>query len=74
MTTATAAKSRAGFGSAGVEQATGSFEPLRGGWENFRSYHKTLSELRGLSDRQLSDLGMSRSSLGKTARLAVYGK
>ena len=39
-----------------------------------RIYVRTLSELRSLSDRDLNDLGLSRSGLSTVAREAAYGK
>lgn len=38
-----------------------------------RTYLATRRELNALSDRQLADLGMTRSSVGETARRAVWG-
>lgn len=37
-------------------------------------YMQTLSELRGLSDRDLADLGISRSQFHAIAREAAYRK
>ena len=37
-----------------------------------RMYARTLRELDALSDRELADLGLSRSSLRDVARAAVY--
>ena len=45
---------------------------LRGRWATYRSYRNTLNELSMLSDRELSDLGMSRSSLRSIALEAHY--
>ncbi len=39
-----------------------------------RMFRKTLSELRALSDRELSDLGLSRSNLFEVAQNSVYKK
>ncbi|MCB5410111.1 DUF1127 domain-containing protein [Pseudogemmobacter faecipullorum] len=39
-----------------------------------RIYIRTLSELRSLSDRDLNDLGLSRSGITSVAREAAYGK
>jgi uncharacterized protein YjiS (DUF1127 family) len=39
---------------------------------NYRMYARTLRELNALSDRELADLGLSRSSLNDVARSAVY--
>lgn len=40
----------------------------------YKLYSKTLGELRQLSDRELNDLGLSRSSIISVARAAAYGK
>jgi uncharacterized protein YjiS (DUF1127 family) len=37
-------------------------------------YLTTMRELNGLSDRDLSDLGIHRSMLNEIAREAAYGK
>ena len=37
-------------------------------------YTRTLRELRGLTDRDLSDLGLHRSMIAEVAREAAYGK
>ena len=37
-------------------------------------YVRTLTELRDLSDRDLNDLGLSRSGITSVAREAAYGK
>ena len=39
-----------------------------------RVYDQTVRELRGLSDRDLCDLGLSRASITDLAREAAYGK
>ena len=39
-----------------------------------RVYSQTLFELNSLSDRDLSDLGISRSNITDVAREAAYGK
>ncbi len=39
-----------------------------------RALHaRTLAELRGLSDRDLDDLGISRYDIARVARESVYG-
>jgi uncharacterized protein YjiS (DUF1127 family) len=40
--------------------------------ERRRVYNQTLFELNNLSDRDLSDLGLSRSSIAEVAREAAY--
>lgn len=37
-------------------------------------YALTVSELRGLSNRELADLGMNRSMITRAAMEAAYGK
>lgn len=39
-----------------------------------RVYNQTLSELRALSNRELNDLGLSRSMISRVALEATYGK
>lgn len=45
---------------------------IRKSMAEYRLYRKTLDELESLSDRELNDLGLSRSVLGDVARQAVY--
>lgn len=40
---------------------------------NYRLYRETLAELESLSDRELSDLGIARTSIRGIARESVYG-
>ncbi len=40
----------------------------------YRVYNKTVSELSAFSNRDLSDLGLSRSDIKRTALEAAYGK
>lgn len=40
--------------------------------ERRRVYNQTLFELNNLSDRDLSDLGLSRASISEVAREAAY--
>ncbi|MBL9050409.1 MAG: DUF1127 domain-containing protein [Tabrizicola sp.] len=39
-----------------------------------RIYDRTVAELNALSDRELSDLGISRLGITEIAREAAYGK
>jgi uncharacterized protein YjiS (DUF1127 family) len=39
-----------------------------------RVYNQTVAELRGLSNRELNDLGISRSMITRIALEAAYGK
>jgi len=41
---------------------------------NYRVYTRTLKELGDLSDRELNDLGVSRTTIKAVAYEAVYGK
>lgn len=38
----------------------------------YRTYRKALNELRGLSNRELADLGLSRSMIKRVALEAAY--
>jgi uncharacterized protein YjiS (DUF1127 family) len=38
------------------------------------TYEKTVRELNALTDRELTDLGISRLSIEDVARVAAYGK
>lgn len=39
-----------------------------------RIYERTVAELNGLTDRELTDLGISRFSIPEIAREGAYGK
>jgi uncharacterized protein YjiS (DUF1127 family) len=59
---------------AGVERSAGSLlENARQAFADWRAYRVTLGELNALTERQLSDVGMSRATLPGTARRAIYG-
>ena len=47
---------------------------LREGHARRKVYRQTLAELRSLSERELSDLGLHRSMLTRIALEAAYGK
>ena len=49
-------------------------EAARENWGKWRVYRKTVNELSALSDRDLNDLGLSRSMIRGIALEAAYGK
>ena len=51
---------------------TGFFGGLSHRLAQYKTYRRTLDELSGLSDRELSDLGVSRHSLRSIAYKAAY--
>lgn len=46
----------------------------RSDYAKWRVYRKTVTELAALSDRDLADLGLSRSMISTIAHEAAYGK
>ena len=46
---------------------------LRDRRQRYKLYRATLNELRTLSDRELADLGIARSSIQAIAMEAAYG-
>ncbi|QGX98945.1 DUF1127 domain-containing protein [Roseovarius faecimaris] len=42
-------------------------------YDDYRAYRETLNQLRDLDDRQLADLGISRSEIAATAHKAAFG-
>ena len=56
-----------------LDRAATFFANQRAAYAQHRMYVKTMDELKGLSTRELNDLGLSRSSLHDTAYMAVYG-
>lgn len=61
------------FSASILERAATYFANQREAYAKHRLYVKTMNELKSLSARELSDLGLSRSSLRDTAYSAVYG-
>ncbi|UZD91724.1 DUF1127 domain-containing protein [Cognatishimia activa] len=49
------------------------FAALMTRFELYRAYRRTVKELSELSNRELADLGLSRSGIRGTAIEAVYG-
>ena len=56
------------------DRVVGLFAGFSAAVQRRRIYSQTLSELRALSDRELTDLGISRLSIRDVAREAAYGK
>lgn len=52
---------------------TGMFETLRTATRKRKAYNGIVSELSALSDRELSDIGISRADTHRIARDAIYG-
>jgi uncharacterized protein YjiS (DUF1127 family) len=50
------------------------FEVLKHRIASWQSYNRTMSELRALSDRDLSDIGIHRSDINRIARTASRQK
>ena len=48
------------------------FDSLVTTYNNWSLYKKTVSELQGLSTKELADLGIDRSMITTVAREAVY--
>ena len=48
------------------------FQTIAVNYKRHRLYARTLSELNALSERELSDLGLSRSMIRNVAYAAVY--
>ncbi len=49
------------------------FDGLAQTFSRYRAYRQTLNELHDLGDRELDDLGLSRSEFRAIARKAAYG-
>jgi uncharacterized protein YjiS (DUF1127 family) len=50
-----------------TERTSGFAQRLRKSWQEYRVYRQTLDELSALSDRELMDLGMSRSEIRRVS-------
>ncbi len=46
---------------------------VRADYARWRTYRKTVAELAALSNRDLTDLGLSRSMISSVAHEAAYG-
>lgn len=64
--------SAAGFGL--MDRITNTVKSVKESLHRRRVYNQTVSELRGLSTRELNDLGISRSMITRIALEAAYGK
>ena len=51
----------------------GMFDTLRAAARKRKEYNGIVSELSGLTDRELSDIGISRADTYRIAREAAYG-
>ena len=56
-----------------LRRAAGIFARLRQAVADHRSYLAAYDELNALTDRELTDLGLSRLNVRDVARDAVYG-
>lgn len=61
------------FHTSGARGGHGIFAGVRKAFADYRLYRQTLSELDGLSNRELRDLGLSRLSIRQVAYDSVYG-
>ena len=48
------------------------FDTIREGYRSRAIYNRTVSELNALSDRELADIGISRSMITRVALEAAY--
>ncbi|HRO10292.1 DUF1127 domain-containing protein [Amaricoccus sp.] len=74
MTTAIAVRTARPVLAAGERRNDGIASRLARVWREFRSYRLTLADLQQLTDRQLTDVGLTRGVLKETAHRAVYGR
>jgi uncharacterized protein YjiS (DUF1127 family) len=58
---------------ADYDEQPGIFARLRRSFADHRRYVATYDELNALSDRELTDIGLSRLNVRDVAREAVYG-
>ncbi len=56
-----------------ADAAGGLIGRLRRALSDYRHYSSTVAELQLLSDRELADLGIHRSSISDIAHKSVYG-
>jgi uncharacterized protein YjiS (DUF1127 family) len=58
---------------AGAHGLSAAFNDMKNKMARRRSYRQTVNALSGLSDHELADLGLSRSTIPSQAWQAVYG-
>ena len=56
------------------DRAASLLKLVKDAWVRRQLYNRTLAELQSLSDRDLTDLGLSRSNIAEVAREAAYAK
>ena len=56
------------------DRVSARIDALRDGLRRRRLYNRTYNELSALSNRDLADLGISRSSIRSIAREAAYAR
>lgn len=56
------------------ERAVAFVKALRDNRRRYRMYRQTVRELTALTERELADLGIHRSSISAIAMEAAYGK
>ncbi|MGB0960969.1 MAG: DUF1127 domain-containing protein [Halocynthiibacter sp.] len=57
-----------------LEGISSYFTALNASFAQYRAYRQTVAELSELSNRELADLGLSRSGIKRIALESVYGK
>lgn len=57
-----------------ISQIADTFAALAAGWRRSRTYARTYNELSALSNRDLADIGISRSMVSRMAYEAAYGR
>ena len=57
-----------------ADRITGFFRALNDNRRRYGIYRQTLRELDGLSDRELTDLGLHRAMIDGVSLEAAYGK
>lgn len=70
---ATTSQGRVGAWRGGWNTAA-ALRSLREEWHRRRAYNKAVRELRALSERELADLGISRTMISRVAAEAAYGR
>ena len=56
------------------DRLTARIDAARADYAKWRTYRTTVNELSALSNRDLADLGLSRSMISSVAHEAAYGK
>ncbi len=57
-----------------ADRRAGLISRLADAWKRWRLFHRTRRELHQLTDRELDEMGLSRSMISRLAAETAYGR